>query len=70
MSGSGDDKGGGSEATMGGKDKRPPPEPTPFEKFTELTKRLVNVPKRVVDEKIAEHKRRPKGRRRAPAGSR
>lgn len=68
MSRRGAGKGGGSEATMRGKDKRPPPEPTPFEKFTELAKRLVNVPKEKVDEKAAEFKRRPKGRRRAPAG--
>lgn len=68
MRSGGGDKGGGSEATMSGKDKRPPPEPTPFEKFTDLAKRLVNVPKEKVDERIAEHKRRPKGRRRAPAG--
>ena len=40
------------------------PEPTPFERFEAFAKKLVNVPKREIDEKQREHEakkaRRPK----------
>jgi hypothetical protein len=33
---------------------------TPFEKFKELTQRLLAVPKKEIDEKLAEHERKKK----------
>lgn len=33
---------------------------TPFEKFTELTKRLVAVPKKELDKKLVEYERKKK----------
>ena len=36
---------------------------TPFEKFTELTKRLMSVPKKELDEKLAEYERKKQQKR-------
>lgn len=49
------------------KDFRPPPDPddprTPFQRFQDLAKRVITVPKSEVDKLAAEDPRGPKGNR-------
>jgi transposase len=37
---------------------KPPPEPTPYERFVEAMKRVLSVPKKDVDKAIREWRRR------------
>ena len=50
---------------------RPPPDRTPFQRFTDFAKRLMSVPKSEIDEQAREYEQRKrerqcKGRRHSP----
>jgi hypothetical protein len=44
-------------------------EPTPFEKFRDFTKRVVSVPKTVIDQREKEYKAERKRKRRQSTGT-
>ncbi|HZT41635.1 MAG TPA: hypothetical protein VFA07_05580 [Chthonomonadaceae bacterium] len=45
-----------------------PAEQTPFEKFDEFTRRIMSVPKKEIDEKEAEWKKKQAGKKEKPGG--
>ena len=46
---------------------KPPPEPSPFERFTEFTRRILAVPKSEIDRRHREWKRRRRNKTKGKA---